>query len=322
MALNYRLYQEGDLPQLQKLWQGSTEWGALTPALFKTHVENAPFGRPIVAVVQSIDGNIVGQTVLMPSRIAVRGEQVTAFRPLAPILDRSLRAPSFNPMQHPILQLHRYALQELHSRGEQLLFMLPDPRWMVLIRMLPDFMHASFPLWSLPIAALSGFKLEAGYTYALLMDEDKRVDKLFDKAAEQFTCMIVRDAPALFKKAGPPDYTVLGVERRGELVGVVASKAKGDQQWLICDLLYSDADAELATLKAVCNLAHARALESSPSTAIKKVAILALPQLQSSLEELGFKRDKYDFHLVVKVISGSLSNADVHPSLWYLSAND
>jgi hypothetical protein len=324
MTVRYRLYQQGDLPQLEKLWQGSTEWGSLTPALLSRHVENAPFGRPIIAVVESIeDGNILGQTVLMPSRITVRGQHVTAFRPLAPILARSLRAPSFDPIQHPILQLHRYALQELHARGEQLLFMVPDPRWMVLIRMLPGFMHASFPLWSLPVPLASKFELAAGYTWAPLIDWNWRVDKLFAKAAEQFACMIVRDSPALFKKAGPPDYHVLGIERSGELVGVVASKAKGDRQWLIYDLLAADPDAETAALQAACNFAHARAIEAAASAAaIRKVAILALPRSRLSLEKLGFRRDKYDFHLVVKVMAGSLSSADVHPSLWYLSAND
>jgi len=134
--------------------------------------------------------------------------------------------------------------------------------------------------------------------------------------------MVVRNADPLRKKCGPPEYEVLGVERSGELVGVVASKQKGDGQWLICGFLAADPEAERATLKAVCNLAQRRATEDNTAKPINKAAILATPRLLPVLKELGFRRDQYDFHFVLKILDDSLSADIVDPSLWYLSAND
>lgn len=323
MALIYRFRQESDLPKLDKLWQNSTDWGGLTPIVLSKHFDDTPFGQSIVVVAENPeDQEIVGQAVFMPSRVSVRGKQVKAFRPFAPILARSFRASSLKSVQHPILQLHNYALEQLRGRGEQLLFALPNPRWMPLFRGLPGFLHSSFPLWSLPVPLVAQFQPEAEYSCGPLTHWDQRVDRLFEVAAQQFACMIVRDAAVLYKKVGTPDYEVLGIERSGELVGIVASKPKGDRQWLVCDLMAIDSEAEIATLQAVCNLAHRRAVEASSSQPIHKVAILAASRLQPSLKQLGFKRDNYDFYLVLKILDSSISSRDVNPSSWYLSAND
>lgn len=323
MELKFRLYTPEDVPVISELWQSSTEWGALSPAMISRHLDNAPFGKPIVTVAENVDtGKIVGQAVLMPSLISVKGNLITAFRPVAPILERSLRVRSLNPLQHPIVRLFQYGFEEMRNRGEKLVFMLPDPRWMMMFRLLPDFRSTSFPLWSLRLPMASPFPSDADYTASELTNWDQRVDKLFAKAAGQYACMVMRNADALRKKSGPPEYEVLGVERSGELVGVVASKQKGDGQWLICDFMAADSEAERATLKAVCNLAHRRATARSTATPIHKAGILAPPRLLPALRELGFSRDQYDFHLVLKILDGSLSADDVDPSLWYLSAND
>ncbi len=277
MELKYRLYTPEDVPVISKLWQSSTEWGALSPALVSRHLENAPFGKPIFSVAENVEtGEIVGQAVLMPSLISVKGNPVTAFRPMAAIVDHTLRVRSLNPLQHPIFRLLGHGFDEMRRRGEKLVFVLPDPRWRRVIQLMPDVQHAAFPLWSLPLPLSSSF----------------------------------------------PEYEVLGVERSGELVGVVASKQKGDRQWLICDLMAADPEAQRATLKAVCNLAHLRSTEASAAAPIHKAAVLAAPPLLPVVQELGFRRDKYDFHLFVKLFDNSMSPADVHPSLWYVSAND
>jgi hypothetical protein len=323
MELKYRLYTPEDVPVISKLWQSSTEWGALSPALVSRHLENAPFGKPIFSVAENVEtGEIVGQAVLMPSLISVKGNPVTAFRPMAAIVDHTLRVRSLNPLQHPIFCLLGHGFDEMCRRGEKLVFVLPDPKWRRVIQLMPDVQHAAFPLWSLPLPLSSPFSLGANYCVSELTNWDQRVDMLFAKAAGQFACMVMRNADALLKKSGPPEYEVLGVERSGELVGVVASKQKGDRQWLICDLMAADPEAQTATLKAVCNLAHLRSTEASAAAPIHKAAVLAAPPLLPVLQELGFRRDKYDFHLFVKLFDNSMSPADVHPSLWYVSAND
>src|SRR5260370_39897839 len=130
MELKYRLYRPEDVPVISKLWQSSTEWGALSPALVSRHLENAAFGKPIFSVAENVKtGEIVGQAVLMPSLISVKGNPVTAFRPMAAIVDHTLRVQSLNPLQHPIFRLFRHGFDEMRRRGEKLVFVLPDPRW-------------------------------------------------------------------------------------------------------------------------------------------------------------------------------------------------
>lgn len=323
MELRYRLYTPDDVPLLSKLWQSSTEWGALTPEIVARHLENAPFGKPIVSVAENVTtGELVGQAALMASAVLVNGKVVTAFRPMAAILDPAVRIRTLNPLHHPIFQLYRFGLEEMARRGDKLVFMLPDPRWRRAIQMFPGVQQATFPLWSIQLPLSQPFVLRAGYEAAELTTWDERVDLVFEKAAAEYPCMIVRTAETFRKKSGPPEYEVLGVYRSGELVSVVASKQKGDRQWLICDLIAADQEAAGETLKAVCNFANERANDAHFSPPLQKAGILVVPKLLPIVQQLGFRRDKYDFHLFVKLFSSEFSQADVDPSRWYVSAND
>jgi hypothetical protein len=323
MTLTYRLCREDDVAKIEKLWRTSTDWGVFTPEMFRRHCESAPFGTPMVVVAEDTEtGEILGQAVLMRSRVIIKGKEVAAFRPIAPILAPALRGASLNPMQHPIVRLYQYGYEQLRTRGESLAFMLPDPRWTLLLRMAPRCFNTKFPLWSIPVPLTRPFELKPDYSSGPIREWDRRVDKIFGIASQQFHCMVVRDAESLRKKAGPPDYDVLAVERGSDLVGIASSRLRGDRQWLICDLLAADHEAQIATLQAVCNLAHSRAVERSSDKPIIKAAILALPAMQPALHELGFSRDRYDFHLAVTVLDDSMCAADVDPSGWYISAND
>jgi len=322
MELRYRLYTPEDIPAMSKLWQSSTEWGGLTSTLVSRHLDNGPFGKPIVSLVEDVaTGEILGQAALIASLITVKKEFVTAFRPMAAIVSPTLRSSSLNPLQHPIFRLYRHAFEEMRRRGEKLVFVIPDPRWRRAIQMLPDVQHATFPLWSLPLPLASPLPLRPDYRTIQLTQQDQRIDSLFARAATQYRCMVVRNADSLMKKAGPPEYELLGVERSGELVGVAASKQKGDRQWLIGDFMAADSEAAEESLKAVCNLADRRSRDGSAAPVLK-AAILATPNMLPLLKELGFLRDKYDFHLFVKLFDNSLSPEDVNPSQWYVSAND
>ena len=92
--------------------------------------------------------------------------------------------------------------------------------------------------------------------------------------------MVVRNSKTLPWKLGDADYDVLVIERGGELVGLSASRRKGEQ-WLICDVLARDlGDSLRATLAATVNLANVRApafnLAGKP---VPKVTVLATPSI-------------------------------------------
>ena len=325
MSLSYRLAEEEDFPALQNLWMSETNWGALTQQMWKRYVVDAPLGGVSGTIAVDDDtGEIVGEFVFMPSLVTVFGREYRAFRPGAPILAKSLRFRSPNLLSHPIVRMYMHAVRALRDRGDGLIYMVPDPRWLRFFRMFPALTGGSFPLWRLDVPLAQQFKFPDGYTSRPISDfGDESIDRLWKVWSQYHKCSVVRDSRSLPWKIGYGDYDVLGIEHADELVGLVASRKKGDKQWLVCDVLAADCDRALrATLLAVSNLASDRALASGPNDPVRKVAVLVTPPMEQIVRSLGFVRDSYDFPLVVHILNKAITKQEISPSNWYVSAND
>jgi hypothetical protein len=331
MGLTYEFHADATLPGLERLWREATDWGENTLATLGRWFEAAPFGKPrIVVANDDATGEMVGQFRFMPSRVTVNGEEVRAVRPFGTIITPAMREAvvSNNPFDQPAVAMYARAVEELRAAGEQLIYMVPDPRWVRLFRMFPFLQTGSFPLWSLPLPMPSpmpaSFSLGEGYRAAPLDAWDERVDRLWEKFSRLHGCAMVRDAATLQWKLSNANYTTTAIEHDGELVGLVASRRKGDRQWLVCDLLVADAgDALRATLSAVARVGHEKSLSvGAGEEAIHKVAVLATPLMEPTLGDLGFRRDDYDFPIAIHILDESLKAEDVAPSRWYVSAND
>lgn len=326
MGLTYEFHEDATRPGLERLWREATDWGEATLDNLRRWFEVAPFGKPrIVVANDAATGEMVGQFRFMPSRVYVDGAEVRAVRPFGTIVTAAMREAvgSNNPLDQPVVAMYSRAVQELQAMGEQLIYMVPDPRWVRLFKMFPFLQTGSFPLWSLPLPLTTASTLDAGYIAAPLDAGDARIDTLWKKSALLHGCMMMRDAATLRWKLAQANYTTIGVEKDGELIGLVASRRKGDRQWLVCDLLAADAGESLrATLSAVVNVAHEKSLRGAGEEAIHKVAVLATPVMEPVVRDLGFARDAYDFPLVVHVLDDSLKLEDVAPARWYVSAND
>lgn len=324
MSLTYRLHRQEDLPELQRLWEDNTTWGTLTGDIWRRYMIDAPLGGSAIVVASDEDsGRIVGQFGFVPSLVAVGTRTVRAFRPAAPIVSKEYRFRSPNPLKHPAAAMYLYAVKALRERGDGLIYMVPDPRWVRFFRIFPGLVSGSFPLWKMELPLRNRFSLGEGFSATPLVEYGERVDRLWEAASPLHDCSVVRNAESLAWKIGSGEYEVLGIERRGELVGLVASRHKGDRQWLICDLLFADADETLrATLAAACNLAHERAVAASPDAPLVKAAVLVTPVMERMASELGFVRDEYDFPMVVHILDRSLSRDELAPERWYVSAND
>jgi hypothetical protein len=325
MGLTYRLVQEEDFPGVQRLWKEEAGWGTFAEELWRRYVVEAPWGGISGTVATDNDtGRIVGQFAFVPSLVSVDGREVRAFRPGAPIVAKSLRFRSPNPLSHPVVAMYKFAVKALRARGDGLIYMVPDPRWVRLFKMFPFLQTGSFPLWRLRLPLASPLALGEGFTSAPLAAWDERVDRLWAASRKLHGCMVVRDSRTLPWKLGEAHHEVLSIERGGELVGLTASRRrKGEEQWLVCDLLAADEGESLrATLAAVANLAHAKALESAATAKpIRKVTVLTTFVMEPAARALGFERDQYDFPLVIHVLDPALKQ-HVHPSRWYVSAND
>jgi hypothetical protein len=325
MSLEYRLIVPADLPALQQLWVEETEWGRLTEHIYQRPVVAAPLGGVSGTVAtDGATGQIVGQFAFIPSLVTVQGREYRAFRPGAPIVARSQRFFGVNPLAHPAVAMYMHAVKALRERGDGLIYMVPDPRWVRLFKMFPKFQAGKFPLWRLDLPLAREIEMPAGYTAApLTVLDDERIDRLWTAWSRFHACSVVRDSRMLPWKIGDGEYVVLGIERAGELVGLVASRRKGDRQWLVCDVLAAD-DAESlhATFVAVVRLADERARSADPSRPINKVTVLVTPVIEPVLRSLGFVRDAYDFPVIVHILNRAISKDDVAPSNWYVSAND
>lgn len=325
MSLTYRLVLEEDLPALQKLWKEEAGWGKLSEQMWQRYVVDAPLGGISGTVATDGEtGEIVGQFAFVPSLVTVRGREYRAFRPGAPVVARSQRFRSANPLAHPVVAMYMHAVKALRRRGDGFIYMVPDPRWVRLFRMFPKFQAGKFPLWRRDLPLSRELEMPEGYTSApLSVLDDERIDRLWTAWSRFHDCSVVRDSRSLPWKVGGGEYVVLGIERDGELVGLVASRKKGDRQWLVCDVLAADDRESLrATFVAVVNLADERARHADPSQPIGKVTVLVTPVLEPTLRSLGFVRDEYDFPVIVHILNPAISKEDVAPSKWYVSAND
>lgn len=327
MNLSYEFHHVEDLQNLERLWQEATDWGDETLQALDRWFIACPFGKPCVVIAKDTDTDeIVGQFRFMPSRVVVNGRVVSAVRPFGTIVSPKMRQAmtSPNPFKQPAVAMYRHAVEELRGMGAQLIYMVPDPRWVRLFKMLPFLRSGTFPLWSLPLPLAAPHKPGGDFKATPLTAWDERVDKLWEASSRLHPCAVVRNAGTLPWKLGHAGYTVTTIERPdGSLAGLVAARRKGDRQWLICDMLFADAEDSLrATLSAAANVAHEQAISAKPGEEIIKVALLVTPPMQPVIESLGFKRDAYDFPIVVHVLDDSISVDDVSPAGWYVSAND
>lgn len=327
MALQYRMSTEDDLPALQQLWMEETDWGALTEQMWQRYVVEAPMGGVAGAVAEE-DGRLVGQFAFVPSLVTVDGREYRAFRMAAPIVAKTFRFTSPNPLAHPVAAMYLYTAKQLGARGDGLIYAIPDPRWVRFLRMFPRLQAGKFPLWRVDLPLAAEWPMPDGFTAAPFAAlDDPRVDRLWQAWSRFHPCSVVRDSRSLPWKIGSGEYEILGVERNvernGELAALVASRHKGDRQWLICDLMAADAGDPLrAAIVAVVNLADRRAREAEPSKPIRKASVLATPVLEPLLRSLGFVRDDYDFPVVVHILNPDIRKDDVAPERWYVSAND
>lgn len=330
MPLTYKFYADNsELPGVERLWR-EANWGDQFTAMRRWY-DSAPFGKLHAVVATDTEtGETVGLFCFATTRIVASGKEIRAARPFGTIVTPAMReaamreaATGSSPLDHPVIVMYSRAIEELRTTGTQLVYMIPDPRWLRLFKMFPGTQTGMFPLWSLPVPFDEPLDLGKGCIAAPLETWDERIDRLWEKSSRLHDCMLLRNAAMLRWKVSNDFYTTTAVERDGELIGVVASRQKGDRQWLICDMLCADADDSMrATFAAASNVAHEKSLNGKDKEAIHKVAVLATPLMQPVLQNLGFARDAYDFLIAVEILDKSIAPEDVAPARWYMSGDD
>lgn len=325
MTTRYRLHQPEDIDALVQFWSENSGWDQIDRTEWERRFHYTPYGSATVTLAEdAATREIVGQFIFIPTLVHIDERTVKGYRPFALVVKKSYTSTfGYLKMIEIVAKMYNHTIHHFRKSGIGLIHFMPDPRWSRLLKFIPDLQIGSFPLWSLPLPLTESFQLPSGYGVNFITPADERINTLWESGRKLHGCSIARNTTLLPWKISHGDYLLQGIFKQGELKGVVAFIAKcKDKQWLICDVIASDNDESLiVTLQAACNYAHAYR-NNLEAEALHKIAILATPLIEKAIAPLGFKKDNYNFPMLVHLLDASLTKKQVAPERWYASAND
>ena len=328
MKINCRLYTPSDIDKLVGLWNENAEWGLIDEEQWKKVFYNTPFGASTIVLATSKDdpNNILAQFVFIPTRISVKGVEIKAYKPCAPIVKKNTREEmGLATLFTFILKMYKYATKHFIDQGIYLLHIMPDVRWVRGFQMIPGIQVAHFPLWCLPLDKDISENLPTGYALEEISPSDPRIDELWTRSAKLHDCGIVRDTSFFPYKLSHRNYRFVAITNDSRLIGFAVFIYKDVIKGIIiCDVLAEDEEALALTIKVTCASASGfrHALPEKEQANCEKVSILATPLIENIVKQLGFEKNKYRFSLAVHVLGKGLSKKELNPERWYVSAND
>jgi hypothetical protein len=325
--IQYRVSEEGDLPDLLRLWE-EAGWGHLSPGQWREWFVDGPEGPCLITVAVDPRGEVVGQEVFAPSRVSVAGREVRALRFSAPILKKEIRGESLRRDEHPMVGLYKAAAAAAEERGFEIVYSLPEYAWLKILRLaprfgMPPFAETAFGCAELPLeaAVLAGLAPAARKVEARPVARfGPEYEELWQSARESFpiACGVVRDSAWLtFRNSGRIALEVRDTED-GSLVGYSATKR---QTGLLADLLARRPEQLTAVIAAtaIWLAADHRRDEIGDVTHLKA---MRTPALDPALAALGFAPVDYRFAFTCCALGSPARLERVAPACWYVMPGD
>ncbi len=318
--LSYRVSEESDLPGLLRLWE-EAGWGSLSPGRWREWFVEGPQGPCLITVAVDPRGEVIAQEVFAPSRVSVAGREVRALRFSAPILRQELRGESLRRDRHPMVGLFKTAAAAARERGFEIVYSLPEPAWLRILRLAPRFGQPRFDATTfgcagLPLTAAALSRLEPFARRVEVQPVARfgpEYEELWQQARQSFpiSCGVVRDGAWLtFRNSGRIALEVRDASD-GSLAGYSATKR---QTGLLADVLArrpEDLTAVVAAtaiwLGAQGDLTHLKAMRT--------------PALDPALQALGFAPVDYRFAFTCNTLGSALGEA-ARPEGWYVMPGD
>jgi hypothetical protein len=337
--LTYRIAADKDLPAVLRLWQHETEWGTLTPELWRRWYMETPYGRSLVVVAIDAQGEIAAQLIMVPSRLVVDEREVAVLRLSALTLRKDLRGGLRPSQAHPVSRLCLAVVELASEAGYSLLYGLPRfglvPFFHGLAGVIDDVMTAEYGCVAVSIPGVA--MDEAGHLSARpVADFGTEYEALWQTARCSFPldCAIVRSpdwlrynrvsGQARAAVAGARHLTLEIYDRRdGLLVGYTAitTAASDPRSALLSDILTRH-PTELAPVLATTLdwLATEPGVEAGERR--NRLTAMETPVLQPALRAIGFAPVDYTFAFACKTLDSSLSADAVRPERWYILPGD
>lgn len=324
MTYTYRTFEERDLPGVLQLWEEHSGWGGLDAERWRSWYMDTPYGSSLIVVVEGPDGQIAGQTVLMPGLLWVGGREVRVARISAPILSPSIRRLSIRHPSHPAVNIHAVALHAAAEQGFALAYAVPDPAWLAFFRWgwrfedpVLRFADIEHPCVERPLTSRAlGSTPAEGREIIPATEFGAEYDDLWDGARTGLPvgCGLVRCADRLRYKNG--GHLTLELRARGgALVGYSAIHRRSG---LLVDVLARTPGDLREVLTATGDWLAAHSAEHG----FAALKAMATPALGPTLDALGFAPVDHTFAFVCNPLDPSLPREAVAPERWYLTPGD
>lgn len=327
--LTYRLFQDADLPSLLRLWNENTDWGALSPELWRQRYLDAPYGPSLVIVAIDESGDAAGQLIFTPSRVTVDDREVRALALSASLLRKDFNRVSLRRLEHPFYNLYKKGEEVAIADGYRLWYALPRYGWVpILVRWLSritrrEIAAAKYPCVGFPLlpTAQTATDKQAGFFSARpATDFGTQYEALWRSAKDSFpiACGVVRSAEWL--RYYSSRYLILEVcdTRDGTLVGYTVVNKKPP---LLGDILAHRPASLTPVLAATLNWLAANKGDAAVD-GMDHLNAMETPTLRPALRTLGFAPIDFKFALICMALDSSLSPETIAPERWYVSPGD
>jgi len=328
--LCYRVSEEGDLPDLLRLWE-EAGWGRLAPRQWREWFVDGPQGPSLITVAVDAAGEVVALEVFAAARLSVAGREVRALRCSAPILRPDLRGQSLRRAAHPAWGLYRAAAAVAAEHGFEVGYSLPYHAWLPILRNahrfgLPRFAITAFGCAELPLEPASepaSERFARGVETRPVASFGAEHEALWHAARESFpiACGVVRDAAWLsFRNSGR-----IALEVRDREGGLVGYSATTRQTGLLADLLARRPEELTAVVAATARWLAGERRPGEPGD-LTHLKAMRTPALDPALLALGFTPVDYRFGFICNTYGDAAGDeswrARMAPERWYVMPGD
>jgi hypothetical protein len=318
--LTYRIFEKDDIGGILRLWAEESGWGAITEEQFNKWYLHTPYGECLIVLAIDEDKNIVGQQVFMPSTIFVSGNNLNAFRVLAPILSKKIRA-NIRKKNHPFFEMHQAGLKEAIERKYSVIYGFPAHAWTPVLRL--------FPKAGLPKMEIAEFDCRS-FSYQSVLPKTEKIkhlkispidrfeenfDELWNNAIANFPieCGVIRNSEWLnWKNGGRWSFAAHNSENK--LVGYLSIDKKTS---LLADVLAETPEILEQMFETFCSFTA-----QNKQFGIQEFKVMKTNFMSPIIEKFGFSKVDFKFAFGCYSIDTNIPTEAIQPQNWYMMPND